>query len=102
MSGPNALPPGSYRSNFAFPSGMGLVGTPDPRPGVAVGALLLAPLAAPIWQGRPWRILDLISSRLLGAEPGSLRNLKGIGTPNYRRATHESDGRPLPANEVPR
>jgi hypothetical protein len=52
--------------------------------------------------GLPWRLLDLISSRLLGAEPGSLRNLKGIGTPNYRRATHESDGRPLPANEVPR
>ena len=101
----NALPPGFYRSNFAFPSGMNLVGTPDPRPGVAVGALLMAPLSAPIWQGRPWRILDLISGRLLGAgEPGSgsLRNLKGIGTPNYRRATHESDGRPLPANEVPR
>lgn len=53
----------------------------------------------------PWRILALISARLLGAgEPGSgsLRNLKGIGTPNYRRATHETDGRPLLANEVPR
>lgn len=90
----NPLPPGSYRANFAFPSGTCLT----------LDTFALLPVGAP-WQGRPWRILDLISARLLGAgEPGSgsLRNLKGIGTPNYRRATHESDGRPLPANEVPR
>lgn len=88
----NALPPGSYRANFAFPSGTHILGD----------AFALTPAGAP-WQGRPWRILDLISARLLGAEPSSLRNLKAIETArNYRRATHEADGRPLPLNEVPR
>ena len=102
MSAPNPLPPGSYRANFAFPSGTYLLGD----------AFALTPPGAP-WQGRPWRILDLISGALLGPGSGctlaaplrrceTLRNLKDIGPRNYRRATHEADGRPLPANEVPR
>lgn len=95
MSALNPLPAGSYRANFAFPSGTYLLGD----------AFALTPPGAP-WQGRPWRILDLISGRLLGAgEPGSgsLGNLKAIETArNYRRATHEADGHPLPANEVTR